>query len=399
LSSLKASAGKIDLVGSGKLATGGVRPVLSVELKAGEIDLNPFLPPAFANSSRSQSATPEQRAQARAQQVDRVQRKRISPGAPTPAEGASGQRFSSDPFDVSGLGHIDAHLSVGASALIYRQFRITSPVIEGNLADSNLIIKQIAGKMFDGSFNMAGNFDARRTPSLDGTVTVENADVGKALFQAQQFDIQGGITDISMKIAGAGRSPDAMIRSLNGDGSVNSRNGIVKGFDLKAVSDRLKNLDNAIDFLSLFNSSMQGGQTRFSKLNGTFGIKNGVLRNDDLRLIADAGEMRATGTADLPRWHMDFNGQFLLTEHPKAPPFEMRAVGPIDNPDRIFKFEKLQAFLLQRGIGTLLRKVFPGGRPRSSTQEPAPQAQPQQQQPKKPKLEDLIPELLKGLGR
>ena len=191
-----------------------------------------------------------------------------------------------------------------------------------------------------------------------------------------------------------------MIRSLNGFGSLSSRNGIVKGFNLKAVSDRLKNLDNAIDFLSLFSSSMGGGQTRFSTLTGTFGMKNGVVHSDDLRLVAEAGEVRAAGTANLPRWHMDFKGQFRLTEHRDAPPFDMRAVGPIDNPKRVYNFNKLQAYLLQRGIGTLLRKVFPGSRRKSAPQQQQPQSQPQQQQqPRKPRLEDLIPGLLRGLGR
>jgi hypothetical protein len=292
---------------------------------------------------------------------------------------------------------MDAALSVGATALIYRQFRVDRPMIEANLIDSKIAIKKITGRMFDGSFKLVGNFNGRRTPSLDGTVTVEKANVGKALFQADQFDLQGGITDFAMNIAGVGKSPNALIRSLKGSGSINARDGIVKGFNLKAVSDRLKNLDKAIDFLSLFASSMRGGQTRFSTLTGTFDIKNGVVRNNDLHLVAEGGEVRAAGFADVPRWHMDFDGQFFLTEHPKAPPFAMRAVGPIDDPQRIFKFEKLQGFLLQRGIGTLLRKVFPRGRRQSTPQQP--QSQPQQQQRQKPRLEDLIPGLLKGLGR
>ena len=390
LSALTAAAGKVTLRGTGRLATSGARPVLTAKMIAGEIDLNPFLPPTFVKSSRRQAPSPETRARTRANQVNRVEGRRRSRGAPKPARGASAERFSSDPFDLSGLGLMDATLSVAANALIYRQFRVDRPVIEGNLIDSKLTIKKITGKMFDGSFKLAGNLNARRIPSLDGTVTVDKANVGKALFQAEQFDIQGGITDLSLKIAGAGKSPNALVRSLNGRGSINSKDGIVKGFDLKAVSDRLKNLDKAIDFLSLVGSSMAGGQTRFSTLTGTFGIKNGVVRNNDLRLVAEGGEARAAGTADLPRWHMDFNGEFRLTEHPKAPPFSMRAVGPIDNPQRLFKFNKLQAYLLQRGIGSLLRKALPGGRRQSV---------PQQQQPKKPRLEDLIPGLLKGLGR
>ena len=395
LSALTAFAGKVNLRGTGRLATSGVRPVLTAKMTAGEIDLNPFLQKTFVKSSRPQSSSPGTRTRARSGQIDRMQRRRQSGAAPKPARGASAERFSSDPFDLSGLGLMDATLSVGASALIYRQFRVDGPVIEGNLIDSKLTIKKFTGKMFDGTFKLAGNFNGRRTPSLDGTVTVAKANVGKALFQAEQFDIQGGITDLSLKVASVGKSPSAMIRSLNGVGSIYSRNGIVKGFDLKSVSDRLKNLDKAINFLSLFGSTMAGGQTRFSALTGSFGIKNGVVRNDDLHLVAEGGEARAAGTADLPRWHMDFNGQFHLTAHPKAPPFTMRAVGPIDNPRRLFKFDKLQAYLLQRGIGSLLRKAFP----RSRRQSAPPQQQQQRQQPRKPRLEDLIPGLLKGLGR
>jgi uncharacterized protein involved in outer membrane biogenesis len=401
LSALTAKAGKVALEGSGQLQMGGDRPVLTATLKGNEIDLNPFLPPTFKQGTRTEAPTPAERRQAREKQVNRVQRGRNAPNASNSARSGPGQRFSSAPFDLSLLGLMDATLSVGASSLIYRQFRVDNPVIEGSVQNNKLTIKKIAGKMFDGSFNLVGSLNGRQVPALDGTVSVTNANVGKALFQAQQFDIQGGITDLSMKIAGVGTSPNALIRSLDGSGSISSKNGIVKGFDLKAVSDRLKNLDNAIDFLSLFNSSMQGGQTRFSSLSGTFQIENGLVKNNDLRLVAEGGEARAAGTADLPRWHMDFNGQFRLTEHAKAPPFGMRAVGPIDNPNRIFKFDKLQAYLLQRGIGTLLRKVFPGGRPRSASQQQQkqPLSQPQEQQPRKPRLEDLIPSLLKGLGR
>ena len=259
--------------------------------------------------------------------------------------------------------------------------------------------------MFDGSFLLAGKLNARRTPTLDGTVTVKKANVGKALFQTAEFDLEGGITDFSMQIAAQGSSPRAMVAALDGSGTLSSVNGAVKGFNLKAVSDRLKNLDRAIDFLSLFSASMEGGKTRFSSLKGTFQIRKGILRTNNIHLLADAGEGRATGFANLPLWQMDFNSQFFLTEHPKAPPFGMRAVGPIDNPRRIFQFEQLQTFLLQRGIGTLLRKAFPGSRrgtsapqsqpPAGQTQQPAQQ----RQQPRKPRLEDILPGLLQGLGR
>jgi uncharacterized protein involved in outer membrane biogenesis len=383
LSTLSASAGKMVLKGSGRLTTKGPRPILTALLNAGQLDLNPFLPPQrkVVSSATSRTGTGRRR-------------------GTIPVS----ERYSVKPFDMSGLGILDANLSVTASALVYRQFRVDRPVIKASLTDSLLTVKEIAGKMFDGSFLLAGTLNARRTPTVDGTVTVQKANVGKALFQAAQFDIEGGITDFTMQVGARGTSPHAMISALDGSGKLTSVNGAVKGFSLKAVSDRLKNLDKAIDFLSLFSTSMEGGKTQFSRLNGTFNIRKGVLRSNDILLVADAGEGRAAGVANLPQWHMDFNSEFRLTEHPKSPPFGMRAVGQIDNPRRIFKFDQLQSFLLQRGIGTLLRKVFPDGRrsapaTQSQPEQPVQQQPQQQQQPKKPRLEDILPGLLKGLSR
>jgi len=374
LTSLKFSAGKLALNGTGKLATAGVRPALTASLNGGVIDLNPFRP-----QKKGGQAPPGGGASA-------------GPGASSTAG-----HFSSEKLDTTALGLLDADLSIAATALIWDKYRVDQPTIKTTLANRLLTISEISGKMFDGAFKLNGKLDGRSVPALDGTVTVAKANVGKALFQTGNFDITGGITDFSMNATARGASPRAMISALNGGGRIASVNGVVKGFDLKAASDRLKNLDRAIDFLGLFGSAMGGGQTRFSRLDGTFDIRNGVLRTNDVKLQADAGLGTARGFADLPRWTMDFTSQFRLTEHPKAPPFGMRVVGPIDNPKRVFQFKELQTYLLQRGVGTLLRKAFPGKIPGGAPGAPGtPQ---QQQQPAKPRIEDIIPGLLKGLGR
>ena len=77
---------------------------------------------------------------------------------------------------------------------------------------------------------------------------------------------------------------------------------------------------------------------------------------------------------------------FRLTEHPSAPPFRVRAVGPPDEPRRLFDFQKLQAWLLQQGVGSIIKNF--GSRDSSGNQ---------QQQQVKP--EDVLKGLLKGLGR
>ena len=389
VSRLDITAGKTTLSGKGDLNTRGARPTLTASLDGGVIDLNPFLPRRTTNDG-SATTTPS--------------------GIPGPSgsaggkDGTSAGRFSGTPFDTQPLGLMDADLSIGAKALLYRQFTVDSPAIRTTLKDRRLTISEIAGKMFDGAFKMTGELDGRSVPRIRGDVTVTKANVGKALFQAAAFDLQGGITDFSLNVTGEGVSPRQLIAALDGAGQLSSRDGIIKGFDLKSVSDRLKNLDRALDLLSLFGTAMAGGQTKFSTLDGTFKIDKGVMRTSDIKLVADAGEGRVAGFADMPRWQMDFNGEFRLTEHPKAPPFRMRAVGPIDNPKRLFDFQQLQSFILQRGIGSILRKALPekfggssGGSTSSSPETSQGNAAPQQQD--KPRLEDLLPGILDQFRR
>jgi uncharacterized protein involved in outer membrane biogenesis len=378
---LDLQAGKLSLAGSGDLKTRGIRPFLTASLTAGKIDLNPFLTDRTGGSG-GDSDTPSS-----------------GGGKRSPSANGSG-RFSDQRFDTAALGLIDADFSIRAPKLLYRQFLVDDPSIRATLKDRLLVISEITGKMFEGAFKLTGDLDGRAAPRIKGEVTVSKANVSKALFKADVYDLQGGITDFNLKVAGNGASPRRLLASLNGDGRLSSRNGSIKGFDLKAVNDRLKNLDGGLDFLSLIGAAMGGGQTKFSTLDGTFKIKKGVLRTNDIRLVADAGEGRASGYADLPRWLLDFNGQFRLTEHPKAPPFRMRAIGPINNPKRLFNFQKLQSYIVSRGFGSILRKVLPRGlRGSSSPSQPQQQPQSQQQQPKAPRLEDLLPDIFNRLRR
>jgi uncharacterized protein involved in outer membrane biogenesis len=378
---LDVQAGNLSLAGSGDLKTRGIRPFLTASLTAGKIDLNPFLSDRTAGSGGG------------------FDTRSGSGGKRSPSANGSG-RFSDQRFDTAPLGLIDADLSIKATKLLYRQFTVDYPSIRTTLKDRLLVISEITGKMFEGAFKLTGDLDGRAAPRIKGEVMVSKANVSKALFKAEVYDLQGGITDFNLKVAGNGASPRRLLASLNGDGRLSSRNGSIKGFDLKAVNDRLKNLDGGLDFLSLIGTAMGGGQTKFSKLDGTFKIKKGVLRTNDIRLVADAGEGTASGYADLPRWLLDFNGQFRLPEHPKAPPFKMRAIGPIDNPKRLFDFQQLQSYVVSRGFGSLLRKVLPRGlRGSSSPSQPQQQPQSQQQQPKAPRLEDLLPGIFDRIRR
>ncbi len=342
LSDLKGNIGPVALQGGAHARFDGPRPAIDATLQASEIIADLFLPP-----NPSAGAAPP------------------SGGKPTAGGGGSpalppGQHWSKEPFDFTALKLADAEVKLTGAAISYGKYRVDKPEFVFSLKNGVLDIHDLKGAMFQGAFDLKGQLDASATPKLSGDVTISKADIHEALFSAGDIDVASGKLDFGMKAAGAGASPFDLVSSLAGNGTMQVTDGVVQGFDLKAISDRLKSLNSAMDFLAAFATSMSGGQTKFSKLAGTFTIDKGVVRADDVDLQAEAGAGKITGTIDLPAWMIDMRGDFTLTDHPKVPGFGMRVAGPLDSPERKLETKDLEAYLVQRGVGSLLKKVLPG---------------------------------------
>ena len=360
LSNMDSKVGPVALAGEAQIALGGTRPHVTATLSGSEIVTDLFLPAASKSLGLAPDWQREWQREGRMRPIPvaapgEKQRKKQRKQAP-PAPSAP---WSRAPLDLSGLTAFDADIKLAAAALAYDKYRVDQPQLVMNLKESVLTVSQLSGKMFEGDFNMQSRLVAAAVPTLTSNISVANADIKQALFTAGDIDVADGRLQFTLNIATSGRSSLEMISALSGKGVMKVTEGVVEGFNLTAVSERLKKLDDAMGFLTLLQSSMSGGQTRFSRLDGTFNIDKGVVRTDDILLMAHAGEGRATGVIDLPRWVLDIKASFFLTEHPKALPFGMHLSGSIDQPKRVFDIERMQAYLLQRGVGSLLRKVIP----------------------------------------
>ena len=383
LDKISAAIGPTTLSGTADLALDGPRPSLTANLTASDLLLDPLLP-----AEEGQTAKSGGNAQAGRQQQS----------APAPA----GQ-FSREPIDVAVLDSLDAKVVFAAKSLTHRKTRVDAPRLEATLKDKVLTVAKLEGKVFDGTLIASGMLNGTGIPAIDGKVTMKQASLKKALFETADIDLASGVLDLDLDLKGAGRSEHDLVASLNGVAKIGGRDGVIKGFDLPAVSDRLKQLNRTTDILSLFAAGMGGGSTKFSRLDGTFQIKNGVARTTDTKMIADAGEGTAVGTIDLPKWLINMDTKFRLSEHDKAPAFGMRLRGQLDEPRRIFQFKELQAFLLRRSVSRILKDVLPveQKQPAAPAAGPAPTVQPAAPPPPTPKprrQEKIKPEeILRGL--
>ena len=273
---------------------------------------------------------------------------------------SDGSRWSSDPIDLAVLRTFDGRIQITGEVVTFQDMTFIDPVIVATVNDGTLQLEQFRGGSFDGQFNLTGTVTEGTPHTMAFDFRVADADAQQLLQHFADADEITGRLFVDGKVNATGASQRALIESLGGDSSLSMKDGVLQGFDVKRISDRLDNLDNEAAAVSLLNDASSGGETKFTEVEGTFVITDGIARSDDLRAIMEAGAARVTMVADLPRWLIDLNGVMELTEHEGSPKIKVSLTGPIDNPERVIDSRELQAFLVQRLIETAIRKYGDG---------------------------------------
>jgi len=399
IGNLDGKFGPVAMAGSISAQVDGRRPLINANLVTSEILVDLLLP-------RSKST-----------------------GKSTPSP-AGGERWSTDPINLEGLNSIDLVLDLQSKGITYGAYRFANPQVKATIKDGVLNIKPLTGQLFDGAVNLTAELRDDQVPTVNMSIDLSGANIHEALVKAAGVDAVTGQAGFNGQFSAAGHSQKAMISRLSGKANFAAENGIVQGVDLQRLSDRLKTLDKTVDFLSLINATMNGGETAYSRLGGTFNVQNGVARSDDLSATLQAGAGSGRAVVDLPRWLVDMTASFRLTEHPKAPPIGLVLRGPLDAPQRDVKSKDMEKFVAQRVGGTLIRKLLgkkagglgslltgggttqntappPAAQPVQQQQQPSdglapppillPQEPEQQQQPGSTKPKDVLKGLLKGL--
>jgi uncharacterized protein involved in outer membrane biogenesis len=247
------------------------------------------------------------------------------------------QRWSREPMDLSALKAMDATLKLKSDGIVLDRIVLEDVDAVAKLAGGVLTADPVTGLLFRGPFQANLRFDANGTPSVDGAVSVKNADLSRASRDDKGRSVATGQMTFAAKAKSRGVSTADLVAGLGGSGSlrlsdVEVGKGVAGG-ETAAVINLLQQL-NAIGA----GLGASGGR---AQVTATFRIADGVVRSDDIALESGLGEGGAQGTIDLAGWNMDVNGQIRLrgniltglmieTEGPPVLPFRVR--GPLDNP-------------------------------------------------------------------
>ncbi len=253
--------------GSGDLTlTTGARTHAKASLSLDRLDLNPYL--GGGGGSKSAGGT-------------------IAP-------------WSDDAIDASALRAIDADLAFAVDALNVGGLKIGRSALDFALAGGKLSanLKQIAlyGGNGKGVVTLNG---AGAAPEIGIDVALSGIKAEPLLTDAAGFNRLSGTGNITLKLAAAGRSQRALMNGLDGSVQMKLEDGAVKGVNLAEIA---RTIQSALSGSAIGTSA----RTDFAEFSATLVVKNGVGRNDDLRLLNPFVRLSGAGTVDVAGQRLDY---------------------------------------------------------------------------------------------
>jgi AsmA protein len=279
-------AGDVEATGNVGVALGGARPKIAGALSVGRVNLDHYL------NQPGGAAKPAA----------------VPPSAqPTPAPAPAGSTdggWSTTPIDLSALRTVDADLKLALAGVIVKGVDVGASDVAIALDAGRL--KAVMGEtaLFDGTVSGQVNADAASAvPALGLDLRINGVQAEPVLTRFADFNRLSGTARAVASLKTTGASQKAMVEGLNGQGSVTFTDGAINGINLAAM---VRNATAAFQGQPVGNEPQK---TDFAELGGNFTVRNGVVANDDLRLLAPLLRLEGKGTVSLPPKTIDYRIQ------------------------------------------------------------------------------------------
>ncbi|QCO55969.1 AsmA family protein [Pseudorhodobacter turbinis] len=209
--------------------------------------------------------------------------------------GGAASGWSRDLIDVSGLGALDASVALTADSIDLGTAKLGRTRLLVTLDRARMVIESQELQAYGG--NVTGNFvvNGRGGLSVGGDLRLAGIAMQPLLQDVADFDRLIGTGDISLKFLGVGNRMSDIMNSLSGDGSLRFGKGELRGLDLAGM---LRSLD--VGYVG------EGQKTIFDAITGSFTMKDGVLRNDDLQFSAPYITAAGTGRVGIGARDLDY---------------------------------------------------------------------------------------------
>ncbi|WP_439817951.1 AsmA family protein [Zavarzinia sp. CC-PAN008] len=315
LDGMAAQMGTFTLGGTARVDTGGSRPRVEAELKAGPIDLRGSAPAA---------GTP------RAQGI------------------RSAERWSREPLPLEVLRAIDLQLKLAVERIDLNGLTLAQPSLQLSGNGAQVALSNVRAGLYGGQVTAAGQVDLGPSPP---TMALEAQIAGASLEQIQGAGAQlTGTLDARTSVRAAGQSPFDLVSTLAGTAEATAANGAIRGADLPRLSQQLDDLRQVPNLVAMVATATSSGQTPYRSIRMTFGIEKGIATITSFAADIPAVSANASGAINLPAWTIAVTLDAGLSAHPEAPRVAVDLGGPLDAPGHTVRTQQLESWLAQKAV-------------------------------------------------
>ncbi len=204
-------------------------------------------------------------------------------------------------IDLSGLKALDAELSIATSQIRYKDILIGKTRVSATLKNGLFNAKLSEMAFYDGKATGQLILNGqRKKPTIQGALNASGLNAFRLLNDFASFKRLEGAGQIQLSLATAGASQREMVSTLAGTAKLKFTDGAIRGINIASM---IRNVQKSI--LGGWEKN-DNQSTDFSELSAVFNIKDGIARNQDLKLIGPLVRVSGKGEVDMLRQRLDY---------------------------------------------------------------------------------------------
>lgn len=320
LSGMQASLGQAAFNGNLTVDTGGAKPSVKGDIKAGDIALDSLL---GAKSGGQSSGT--------------------SAGANLSSAADPKGKWSRATLETGWMHSVNLDLGLSANSITYGGWNFTKPTTKINLKDGNLLVDNLQSGLFGGTASLTAKVndpaDPKQPLSMGVQSRMENVELeplATALSGTRKIRSSGDVS-LDFSVQTTGLSPHALVSGLQGKANLGGENVVFKGFDLAQIGLAFVDTGKPLDRLGgIVGGATQNGETRFDTVKGVYDIMQGIVTISSMAMDGPAANIVSKGNVNLPLWTIDTIHTITFKQAKEAGAFDVAIKGSLSSPANTF---------------------------------------------------------------
>ena len=201
--------------------------------------------------------------------------------------------------------HADGKLRIGQLEL--SNLMLTHMRFDLKADSGKVTLSPMQAKLYGGTYKGSVNMNVQSAqPTLNFKQTLSDLDLGALMKALTGRSLITGQLQFELNASSAGLNSTTLLQNMQGKGKFKVNSGVFHGID---VNQQIRNIDKLVSANLTDLSQIPGlgkGQTAFSRMSGTFDLKNGYASNQDFILASKEFQVTGQGRVNLLTQGIDY---------------------------------------------------------------------------------------------